>query len=58
MADLVTTTLVAIASLAAGALHSQFGWEVLVLVAVGPIMVIAVTLAWYAVRSGDVPARR
>ena len=58
MADLVTTTLVAIASLAAGALHSQFGWEVLVLVAVGPIMVIAVTLAWYAVRSQAVPARR
>jgi len=58
MADLVTTTLVAIASLAAGALHSQFGWEVLALVAVGPIMVIAVTLAWYAVRSAAVPARR
>ena len=57
LADFVTTTLVAIASLAAGALHSQFGWEVMVLVAVGPIMVIAVTLAWFATRSQIVEAR-
>ena len=51
LADFVTTTLVALASLAAGALHSQFGWEVMVLVALGPIMVIAVTLAWFVTRS-------
>jgi MFS family permease len=46
IADLVTTTSVATASLAAGALHSQFGWEVMVLSALGPVMIIALALAW------------
>ena len=46
IADLVTTTSVATASLAAGALHSQFGWEVMVLSALGPVMIIAMALAW------------
>ena len=51
VADFVTTTLVATASLAAGVLHSQFGWEVMVLAALGPIMLIAVTLVWFSMRS-------
>ena len=46
IADLVTTTSVAAASLSAGALHSQFGWEVMVLSALGPVMIIAIALAW------------
>ena len=46
IADLVTTTSVATASLAAGVLHSQFGWEVMVLSALGPVMLIAIALAW------------
>ena len=46
IADLVTTTSVATASLAAGALHSQFGWEVMVLSALGPVTIIAMALAW------------
>ena len=46
IADLVTTTSVATASLAAGALHSKFGWEVMVLLALGPVMIIAIALAW------------
>jgi MFS family permease len=46
IADLVTTTSVAAASLAAGALHSQFGWEVMVLSALGPVMIIAMAVAW------------
>ena len=46
IADLVTTTSVATASLAAGALHSQFGWEVMVLSALGPVMIIAMAVAW------------
>jgi MFS family permease len=46
IADLVTTTSVATASLAAGVLHSQFGWEVMVLSALGPVIIIAMALAW------------
>jgi len=46
IADLVTTTSVAPASLAAVALHSQFGWEVMVLSALGPVTIIAMALAW------------
>jgi hypothetical protein len=32
--------------LAAGALHSQFGWEIMVLSALGPVMIIAMAVAW------------
>ena len=46
IADLVNTTSVATASLAGGALHGQFGWEVMVLSALGPVMIIAIALAW------------
>ncbi|MFZ8992141.1 MAG: MFS transporter, partial [Candidatus Puniceispirillaceae bacterium] len=46
IADLITTTSVATASLVAGALHSQFGWEVMVLSALGPVLIIALSLSW------------
>ena len=49
IADLTTTTTVAIASLAAGVLHSQFGWEAMVLAALGPVMIIAVSVVWLAI---------
>ena len=48
IADLMTTATVAIASLTAGVLHSQFGWEVMVLSALGPVMIIAVSILWLA----------
>ncbi|XDZ62831.1 MFS transporter [Alphaproteobacteria bacterium LSUCC0396] len=46
IADLITTTSVATASLVAGALHSQFGWEVMVLSALGPVLIITLSLSW------------
>ena len=46
IADLMTTTSVAIASLTAGVLHSQFGWEVMVLSALVPVLAVAVLLVW------------
>ena len=46
IADLMTTTSVAIASLTAGVLHSQFGWEVMVLSALVPVLIVAVLLGW------------
>ncbi len=46
IADLMTTTCVATASLTAGILHSQFGWEIMMLAAFGPLMVIASALIW------------
>ena len=46
IADLMTTSTVAVASLTAGVLHSQFGWEVMVLSAMGPVMIIAASILW------------
>ena len=46
IADLMTTTSVAIASLTAGVLHSQFGWEVMVLSALVPVLIVAILLIW------------
>jgi len=46
VADLATTSLVAVASLTAGGLHSQFGWQVLVLAAVVPVMILGFGLVW------------
>ena len=48
-ADPVTTATVAVASLTAGVLHSQFGWEVMVLSALGPVMIIAASILWLAI---------
>ena len=43
LADLTTMTTVAVASLSAGAIHSQLGWQAVSLAALGPVLV--VTLA-------------
>ena len=48
IADLMTTATVAVASLTAGVLHSQFGWEVMVLSALGPVVIIAASILWLA----------
>lgn len=45
-ADLATMTTVATASLSAGAIHSQFGWDYVALAALGPVVVVVVALGW------------
>lgn len=46
VADLATTSLVAMASLTAGGLHSQFGWDVLILTGCVPVVILACGLGW------------
>ena len=46
VADLATTSLVAVSSLAAGGLHSQFGWDILILAGGVPIVILACGLGW------------
>jgi MFS family permease len=46
-ADLAITSLVAFASLTAGGLHSQFGWDVMVLSGFVPIGILACALVWF-----------
>jgi len=46
IADLATTSLVALASLTAGGLHSQFGWEILILAGCVPVTILAFGLVW------------
>ena len=46
VADLTTTSLVAMASLTAGGLHSQFGWDVLILAGSLPIVILGCGLGW------------
>ena len=46
VADLTTTSLVAMASLTAGGLHSQFGWDILILAGCVPIVILACGLGW------------
>ena len=46
VADLATTALVAMASLTAGGLHSQFGWDILILAGCVPIAILAYGLGW------------
>lgn len=46
VADLATTSLVAMASLTAGGLHSQFGWDVLILTGFVPVVILACGLGW------------
>jgi hypothetical protein len=47
--DLMTTTTVAIASLTAGAVHSQYGWEMMSQVAILPVGVVILALLWMAI---------
>ena len=46
VADLATTSLVAMASLTAGVLHSQFGWVILILVGCVPVVILTCGLVW------------
>ncbi len=46
VADLATTSLVAMASLTAGGLHSQFGWQVMILAGLVPVTILAVGVLW------------
>ena len=46
VADLATTSLVAMASLTAGGLHSEFGWDVLIFAGCVPIVILACGLSW------------
>ena len=48
-ADLMTMTTVAAASLSAGAIHSQLGWEALSLAALGPLSLVCAGLLWLGV---------
>ncbi|MEX0503967.1 MFS transporter [Alphaproteobacteria bacterium LSUCC0719] len=45
-ADLATTTTVAVASLSAGAIHSQLGWDAVSLAALVPVTVLSLALVW------------
>ena len=46
VADLATTSLVAVASLTAGGLHSQFGWDIFILAGCVPVAILACGLGW------------
>lgn len=49
LADLTTMTTVAVASLSAGAIHSQLGWQAVSLAALGPVLVVTLALIWLGV---------
>jgi MFS family permease len=49
--DLVLTSIVAASSLTAGALHSQMGWQAMILAASVPISIIAIGLVWLGIHS-------
>ena len=57
-ADLMTMTTVATASLLAGAIHSQLGWEALTMAALAPLSIVALAIGWLAVvaRKGEAQA--
>ncbi len=48
-ADLTTMTTVAMASLSAGAIHSQLGWDAVSLAALVPVIILVMALAWLGV---------
>jgi predicted MFS family arabinose efflux permease len=49
--DLVLTSIVAASSLTAGVLHSQMGWQAMILAASVPISIIAIGLVWLGIHS-------
>ena len=51
LADLVTMTTVASASLSAGAIHSQLGWQAVSLAALGPVLIVSLSLVWLGLSS-------
>ena len=54
-ADLATMTTVAAASLSAGAIHSQLGWDAVALAALGPVTVVILALCWLALAQCRAP---
>ena len=54
-ADLATMTTVAAASLSAGAIHSQLGWDAVALAALGPVMVLMAALFWLGLSRRHAP---
>ena len=44
--DLLTTTTVAVASLTAGAVHSQYGWQMMSQLAIVPVGIVMLGLLW------------
>ena len=54
LADLVTMTTVAAASLSAGAIHSQRGWQAVspaTLATLGPVLIVSMSLIWLGLSS-------
>ena len=47
--DLLTTTTVAIASLTAGAVHSQYGWQMMSQLAILPVSIVVLGLLWLGI---------
>ena len=54
VADLATTSLVALASLSAGGLHSQFGWDIFILAGCVPVVILACGLGWLRFYQQDI----
>ena len=54
VADLATTSLVALASLSAGGLHSQFGWDIFILASCVPVVILACGLGWLRFYQQDI----
>ena len=44
-------TTVAVASLSAGAIHSQLGWQAVGLAALGPVLIVVLALGWLGIAS-------
>ena len=57
VADLATTSLVALASLSAGGLHSQFGWDIFILIGCVPVVILAFGLGWLGFYQRDISLR-
>ncbi|MGB1871228.1 MAG: hypothetical protein ACPHQ8_01265, partial [Candidatus Puniceispirillaceae bacterium] len=55
LADLVTMTTVAAASLSAGAIHSQLGWDSVGMAALVPVTVLAIALVWLGMAQRQQP---
>ena len=53
----MTMTTVAAASLSAGAIHSQLGWEALSLAALGPLTLVCAGLLWLGFVTGREKAK-
>ena len=57
VADLATTSSVALASLFAGGLHSQFGWDVFILAGCVPVVILTCGLGWLGFHQREISSR-